>query len=149
MREHTLGELSRYAVSRRSATCVHHATPAVASFETQTVVELHAELDEVADAGRRLLREHGHCARAAEAAPRAERVLRVERRVVVVAHGSGDPSLCQQACRGQERPLREDENITLTRCAERREEAGDSATDHDERELATCISGISHGSFSL
>ena len=149
VREHALGELSRHAVAGCSAARVHHATSAVTSFETQAVVELHAELDEVADASRRLLGENGHRARAAEASARAERVLRVKRRVVVLAHGRGDPSLREQAGRGQERPLREDEDIALARGAECREEAGDTATHDDERELATCMSGIAHGSFSL
>ena len=70
-------------------------------------------------------------------------------RIVVLAHGCGDPSLCEQAGRGQKRPLREDEHIALARGAECREEAGDTATHDDERKLATCMSGIAHGSFSL
>ena len=56
--------------------------------------------------------------------------------VVVLAHGCGDPSLCEQAGRGQKRPLREDEHIALARGAERSEEAGDTATHDDERKLA-------------
>jgi len=149
VREHALGELSGHAISRRGAACVNHTTPTVAPFETQALVELHAELDEVADASRGLLGENGHRARTAEAAAREERVLRMQCRVVVLAHGRGDPPLCEQARRGQQRTLREDENIALARCAECREEAGNTASHDDERELATYMSGIAHGSFSL
>ena len=136
VREHALGELARHAVARRRAARVHHATPAVSSFETQAVVELDAELDEIADASRRLLGENVDGARAAEATARAERVLGVQGRVVVLAHGRGDASLREQARRGEKRPLREDEHIALARGAERGEEAGDAASDDDERELA-------------
>ena len=150
VREHALGELARHAVAGRGAARVHDAPPAVASLETEAVVELDAELDEVADARRRLLGEHGDGARAAEAAARAERVLRVQGRVVVLAHGGGDPALCEQARRGEERPLREDEHVALARGAERGEEAGDAAAHDDERELVIAVSsGIAHGSFSL
>ena len=48
------------------------------AFEAKAVVELDAELDEVADASRRLLGENGHGARAAEAPARSERVLRMK-----------------------------------------------------------------------
>ena len=136
VREHALGELSRHAVAGRSAARVHDAATAVTAFETQAVVELDAELDEVADASRRLLGENGHRARTAEAATGAERVLRVQRRSVVLAHRGRDPSLREQARRRQKRPLREDEDVALGRGAERREEAGDTASHDDERELA-------------
>ena len=56
MGEHALDEHSRDAVAGRGATRVNDAPPAVAALEPEVVVEPDAELDEVANARRRLAR---------------------------------------------------------------------------------------------
>ncbi len=135
MREHALGELARDAVPGRRAARVDDAPAAVAALEAEAVVELDAELDEVADPRRRLLGQHRDGARAAEPAACSQRVLRVQRRVVVLPDGGRDAALREQARRREQRPLREHEDVALGGRAERREEAGDAAADDDERQL--------------
>ena len=151
VREHALGELPRDPVPRRGSARVHDAPSAVATLEAETLVELDAELDEVADARGRLLRQHGDGARAAEPATGAQGVLRVQRRRVVGAHRGGDPALGEEARRREERPLGEHEHVAFRGRAQRREEAGDAAAHDDERKLGVAgdISGFAHGSFSL
>ena len=123
----------------------------MAPLEAQTVVELDTELDEVADARGGFRGEHLHRARAAQTAPGAKGVLRMELRIVVLPDRGRDASLCEQARRREKRPLREDEHVTLGCGAERGEQPCDASTDDDERELAivTCLSRIPHASFSL
>jgi hypothetical protein len=123
----------------------------VPSFQPQPFVELDAELDEVADAGRRLVGQNRDRTGSADAATGSERVLGVEGRIVVLADGGGDPALGEQAGRRQQRPLRENQDVTLGGCAERREEPGDAAPDHDEGKLgiSSSISRFAHGSFRL
>ena len=149
--EHALRELARHAVARGRAARVHDAASAVAAFETEAVVELDAELDEVADTSRSLGREDLDRARAAEATAGAKRVLGMQRRVVVLPDRGGDASLREEARGREQRPLRQDEHVALGRGAERGEEPRHASSDDDERELAivTCLSGIPHGSFSL
>jgi len=78
---------------------VNDATPTVAALEAEAFVELDAELDEVADARRSLVRQNLDCARAAEAPARTERVLGVERRIVVLPDSGGDAALSEEARR--------------------------------------------------
>ena len=129
-----LGELARDAVARRGAARMHDAPAAVAALEPEAVVELDAELDEVADARGRLVGQHRDGARPAEAAARAERVLGVQRRSVVLPDRRRDPALREEARRREQRPLREHEHVALGGGAERREEPGDAAADDDERQ---------------
>ena len=151
MREDALGELPRDPVSGRRAARVHDAAPAVAALEPEAVVELDSELDEVADARGRLVGQDRDGARATDAAARAKRVLGVQRRIVVLAHGGRDPALREQARRREQRPLGQHEHVALGGRAQRREEAGDAAADDDERELGVaCVYlRFAHGSFRL
>jgi hypothetical protein len=127
------------------------ATAAVPAFEAETVVELDPELHEIADPSWRLFREHRYRAGPAQAATRAQRVLGVQERIVVLPDRRGDAALGEEARRGEQRPLREDEHVALRSRAESCEEPCDSAADDDERELTVvaCIRGDAHGSFSL
>ena len=136
MREHALGELPRDAIAGRRSTRMHDATAAVAALEPEAVVELDAELDEVADARRRLVRQDGDGARPAEPAARAERVLRVERRIVVLPHRGRDAALGEEARGREQRPLREHEHVALGGRAQCREQPGDAPADDDERQLS-------------
>ena len=97
MREHALGELPRDAVAGRGAARVHDAAAAVAALEAEAVVELDTELDEIADPRGRLVGQHGDGARPAEPAAGAQRVLRMERRVVVLPDRGRDAALGEQA----------------------------------------------------
>ena len=151
MGEDALCELARDSIARRRAARVNDASAAVTALEPEALVELDAELDEIADPCRGLLREHRDGARPAQAAARAQRVLGVQRRVVVLPHGCRDSALGEEARRGEERPLGEDENVALGGSAERREETGDASADDDERQLLlpSSISPCAHGSFRL
>jgi hypothetical protein len=151
MVEDALRELPGDPVAGGGAPRMDDATAAVPAFEAETLVELHPELHEIADPRRRLVREHGHGARAAQAATRAQRVLGMQSRVVVVPDRCGDTALSEEARRREERSLREDENVALGRGAEGCEEPCDAASDDDERQLAvnSCIDACAHGSFSL
>ena len=151
MREDALGELARHAIARRSATRMHDASPAVTAFETEPIVELDAELDEVANSGRSLLCENFHRARAAQTAARPQGVVGMERRIVVLTHRGRYAALGEQARRREQRSLRQDENVVLGSSAQRGEEPRHASADDDERRLAIgpCLSGIGHGSFSL
>ena len=140
MCEDAFGELSRDAVSGRSATRVHDSTRAVAALEPEAVVEVDSELDEVADARGRLFRQHRDGAPAADAAARSKRVLGVELRAVVLAHGSRDPALREQARRREQRALGQDEHLALGGRAQRREEAGHA---RHRRRRARARSGVS------
>jgi hypothetical protein len=75
----------------------------------------------------------------------------VQHGIVVFPDRSCDAALREQARRGEERPLRQDEHVTLGSGAERGEEAGDAPADHDEVEfgVAPCVSRVRHGSFRL
>jgi hypothetical protein len=151
MGEDALRELARDPVAGGRAARVDDPAAAVPALETETLVELDAELHEIADPGGGLLREHGHGARAAEAATRAQRVLGVQGRIVVLADRGGDAALGEQARRGEQRSFREDEDVALRGSTEGREEPRHAAADDDERELAAgaCIRRDAHGSFSL
>ena len=151
VRERALGEHARHTVAGGGAARVHDPAAAVAAFEPEALVELHAELDEVADPRGRLLGQHRDGARPAEPAARAQRVLRVQRGVVVLPDRRRDAALGEEAVRPQERALREDEDVGLARRAQGGEEAGDSAAHDDEAEpvVAVCVHGCLHGSFRL
>ena len=88
---------------------------------------------------------------ATQAAAGPERVLGVECRIVVLAHRGGDAALREEASRGEERALREDEHVALGGGTERGEEPRHPSADVDELYVAigTCLSRIGHGSFSL
>ena len=73
-----LGQLACDPVTGRGAASVHDTAPAVSSLEAEAVVELHPELDEIADSRRRLVGEHRHGARTTEATSGAKRVLGVK-----------------------------------------------------------------------
>ncbi len=79
-----------------------------------------------------------------EPAARAERVLRVQRRIVVLPDRGRDAALGEQARRREQRALREDEDVALGRRAQGREEPCDATADDDERQLgvAACISRV-------
>ncbi len=151
MREHALGELASDTVSRRSAAGVDDAAPAVAALEPEPLVEVDAELDEVADARRRLVRQHLDGTRPTQPAARAQRVLGVQRRCVVLPHRGGDTALREEARGRQQRALREDEDVALGRRTQGGEETGDPPADDDEREigLRACMRAVRHGSFRL
>jgi hypothetical protein len=151
MVEDALRQLAGHAVSRGSAPRMHDSTAAVPAFEAEIFVELDPELHEIADPRGRLAREHGHGARAAQAATRAQRVLGVQGRLVVLPDRGGDAALSEEARRGVERSLREDEYVALGRGAEGCEEPRHAAPEDDECELAVraCIGRDAHGSFSL
>jgi len=151
MREHALGELASDAIPGGRPAGVNDATPTVAALEAEPFVELDAELDEVADACRSLVGEYLDCARTAKAPARSERVLGVERRIIVVPDSSGDAALSEEARRREERPLRENEDVAFGRSAESGEKSCHASADDDERHFAigTCLPGIGHGSFSL
>ena len=141
MREDALGELPRDAVAGGRSSRVHDAAAAVTALEAETLVELHPELDQVANACRRLVGEHRHGARTTEATPGVERVLGVERRIVVLPHRGGDTALGEQARGREERPLGQHEDVALGRRTQRREQSRDAATDDGESEVgvAECV----------
>ena len=124
---------------------------AVAALEAEPFVELDPELHEVAYARRSLVGENLHRARPAETTSCAERVLGMERRIVVLPHRRRDPALGEETRRREEWPFREDEHVALGRCAQRGEEPRHASADDDERDFAIgrCLSVIGHGSFSL
>ena len=94
---------------------VDDAATRVPALEAEAVVELDAEVDEIGDPGRRLVRETRDCARPAEPAARCERVLSVQGRVVVLAQRGSDAALREIAGRRAQRPLREQEDVCLAR----------------------------------
>ena len=75
----------------------------------------------------------------------------MERRRVVSADSRSDAALGEQAIRGQQGSLRENEDVTLGGRAQRRNEPGDAATDDDESECFWAMSPVfrAHASFSL
>jgi hypothetical protein len=151
MCENALGEPPGDAVARGGAARMDDPAAAVPTFQTQPFVERDAELDEVADTRGRLVGQDRDRTRSADATTGAERVLGVQRRIVVLADRGGDSALREQAGRGQQRPLREYQDVALGGRAKRREEPGDAAPDHDEGKLSvsSSISRFAHGSFRL
>ena len=148
--EDALGERSCHPVAGRGAARVHDAPAAVPALETEAVVEVDAELDEVADPGRRLAGQRGDCARAREPPPGSQRVLGVERRRVVLADGGGDAALRQGARGRAERPLRQHEHLRVGRGAERGEETRDAAAHDEEVDLPLVQCPVTrHASFRL
>ena len=134
-----LREDARDLASRLRAADAVHAPPRVAALEPELVVERHAEVGEVDDPRRRLLRQRAHGALAAEAAPGAQRVLRVELRRVVrtrsprrrlparASSTTSAPGPSRRAGRG------------LGGRAERSVEAGDAAA-HDDQVVLVGVS---------
>ena len=151
VRDDPLCENPSHVIAGRRTARVHDPPPTVTTLEAEPVVELDSELDEILDAGGRFLGEDLDRARTAEAPARADRVLRVESRGIVVAHRSGDTALSEQAGRREKRPLGEDENLTLGGSAERREEPGDPTAHDDEVGVLLTMSPDfgAHASFSL
>jgi hypothetical protein len=131
MVEDALRELAGHAVACSRTSRMDDPPSAVPAFEAEPVVELDAELHEIADPCRRLVREHGHGARATEPATRAQRVLGVQRWIVVLPDRCGDAALREEARRREERSLREDEHVALGRGAQGCEEPRYSAPDDD------------------
>ena len=93
MGEHALGEHPRDPVSGGGASRMDDAAAGVSPLEAEVVVELDAELDEVADPGGRLSGQGRHRARAGEATSRAQGVLRMQGGCVVRADRGGDAAL--------------------------------------------------------
>ena len=151
MREHALGELSRDAVAGRRAARVDDAAAAVAALEPEPVVELDAELDEIADARGRLVRQHRHGARPAETAAGAKRVLGVERRVVVLAHAAAMPPCASRLVDERSGPFvrtRTSPSAAAQSAAKSPATPPPTTTSASSRVVA-CISGFAHGSFRL
>ena len=151
MRENTLGQGPRDAVARRRAARMHDAAAAVATLEPEALVELDAQLDEVADPCRRLARERRDRARTREPATGAQRVVRVEGRRIVVADGGCDPALRERARRGEERALGENQHVAVGGRTERCEEPRYPATDDEEVDVVVArgLGHLAHGSFRL
>ena len=151
VRENTLCERASDPVTGGSAAGVHDPSPAVPTLQAEPLVELDAELDEIADPRGSLLRQGGNRARPAQPATGPERVFGVQCGRVVVRHGRRDPALGELAVRGQKRPLRENEHLALGGCAQGRGEPGHSTADDDEVEclLVTYPVSGAHASFSL
>ena len=78
MREDALGERARNAISRRRTARMDDSAPTVAALESEAVVEVDAELDEVANPRGSLVGQNRDSARPAEPASGSHRVLRVE-----------------------------------------------------------------------
>ena len=151
MREHALGEHARHPVAGRGAARVDDAATAVAALEPEPLVELDAELDEVADACGRLHRQRVDGARAAEPTPARTRVLRVQLGRVVVSDRGRDAALGERAGRREERALRDEQDVRVGRRAQRADEARDAASDDEEvgSILGACSFRCAHGSFRL
>jgi hypothetical protein len=151
VRENALGEYPGHAVAGGSAACVHDSSPAVPTFEAEPLVELDAELDEIANSGSRFLGEYRDRAPPAQPATRPNGVFGVERGRIVAADGSRDPALGELTVRREERPLRENQNVALGGRAQGCNEPGDSAANDDEIDffLARCAVFRAHASFRL
>ena len=151
MREYALDEDTRHPVAGRGATGMHDPSSAVTPLEPEVVVELDAELYEVANSCRRLARQRGDRARAREPSPRPQRVVRVERGRVVAPERRCDAALRERAGRRTERSLREHEDSSLGGRAESCEQAGNARADDDEVEHFGAAGSVSlaHASFRL
>ena len=106
------------------------------ALQAETGVEVDAELDQVAHARRRLGRHRGDRARPAEPPPGAMRVLGVQLGAVVLAERRRHSTLGEEARRGEQRSLREHDDVRLVRGDERRNETGD--TPADDRDICLC-----------
>ena len=105
----------------------------MAALAAEVVVELDAELDEIGDARRRLLGEHAHRALAAEAAAGAQRVLGVQRRARRRRRARPRRRPARASCSTRRPdPSRASSTSRLGGRAERRVQAGDTATDDDQ-----------------
>ncbi len=154
--EHTLGERASDAIPGGRSAGMNDPSPAVASFETEAVVEVDAEIGEIADPRRRLLGQHRDRARPAEAAAGTQRVLRVQLGRVVVSDGGGDAALRKRARGRQNRAFRDEQDLGVGRGAERAEEPGNTSADHEEVDPISvepiphaCSPVVLHGSFRL
>src|SRR5439155_10408727 len=92
-RAHARAERGRDRLAGLGAADVRDPAERVTAFTAEVVVELDSEADEVLDPGGRLLGERAHRALAAEPAPGAERVFRVQHRFVVLGQRGGDTAL--------------------------------------------------------
>jgi 8-oxo-dGTP diphosphatase len=126
-----LGERVCDLTTRRRPACVNDAGMGMSAFETEARVELDAEIGEVGDPRRRLARQDGDGARAAETPAGGDRVLGVQGRIVIRADRRRDATLREVTRRRLDRPLREHDHVGLVRGAESGIEACYSAP-HDE-----------------
>ena len=132
MLAHPRGERRGDRLAGLGPACVHDAAAGVAALAAEVVVELDARLDQVGDACRRLLGQHADGAVAAEPTAGAQRVLGVQRGIVVLSERRCDATLGVPAVRGRDRRLREQEHVGTVRRAERGVEAGDTAADDEK-----------------
>ena len=151
VRENALGEYSGHAVAGGSAACVHDSSPTVPAFEAEPFIELDAELDEIANSGRRFLGQHRDRASPAQPATRPQGVFGVEHGRIVVTDSRRDSTLGEHARGREKRPLRENQNVALGGRAQGCNEPGDSAANDDEIEffLTRCAVFRAHASFRL
>ena len=149
MLEHAVSQRPGDSVAGGGTARVDDATPIVAAFEPEAVVELDTELDEIANPCRRFLRERYNRARPAEAAPRSHRVRGMELGSVVLADGRRDSPLCERARGCEERALGHEHHIRLGRGAQGSEQARDAAPDHQEVCPILCLRSprVTHASF--
>ena len=132
MREHGPREHLRDLASRLRAADAVHAAPRMAALEPELVVERHAEVGEVDDPRRRLLRQRPHGALAAEAAPGASVSAAWSSGASSGARRRGDAALREPARRRQHRALRDEQDAGLGGRAECPVEPRDAAADDDE-----------------
>jgi hypothetical protein len=151
VRKNALGEHSGHAVAGGSAACVHDSSPTVPAFEAKPFIELDAELDEIANSGRRFLGQHRDRASPAQPATRPQGVFGVKRGRIVVADSRRDSTLGEHARGREKRPLRENQNVAIGGRAQGCNEPGDSAANDDEIEffLTRCAVFCAHASFRL
>ena len=83
----------RDPLTRLRAACMNDPAPRVTPLASETGIELDAVLYEIGNPGRRLTGENAHRAFATEASPGGERVLGVQRRVVICPDRSRDTAL--------------------------------------------------------
>src|SRR5215831_17776013 len=104
----------------------------MAALEPEPVVEVDAELDEVCDPRRRLVRQCAHSAWATEATSRPQGVFRVQPGAVVLADSRCDTPLSQEARGRQQRTLGENQHVRLCRRTESRKQARDTSAGDDQ-----------------
>ena len=136
MRQRALCEHAEDPRPGRRPARVHDTAARVPALQAEIGVEVDAELDQVAHARRRLGRHRGDRARPAEPPPGAMRVLGVQLGAVVLAERRRHTTLGEEARRGEQRSLREHDDVRLARGDERRNETGD--TPADDRDICLC-----------
>ena len=132
MAEDALREDVRNAPAGLGAAGVDDPRTRMASLEAELAIELDAQVDEIGNPRRRLGRESGDSARAAEAPPCFERVGSVVRRIVAFAQRSCDTALRQITRRRAQRPLRDQRHVCLAGDTQGCVQAGDAPADDHE-----------------